>query len=174
MLLPITCSTVYASVPCAQQTFHIFCFPNIWSYPSSLWLTDFVVYILLQKILISFSLQFGNLLSPEPKPNCQSEPQSPYLNMKSCSIRLTRLKGFQSVTQHLLSASNEFSTFNKPPYTLMAPSVATNPEAAYDCLGGHSKVDAIPVPSPKCKPPQKKLKYSGTSKPKKEVTVSYK
>jgi hypothetical protein len=94
--------------------------------------------------------------------------------MKSCSVRLTRLKGSQSVTQHLPSASNEFSTFNKPTYTLMASSVATNAEAAYDCLGGHFKVDAIPVPSPKFKPPQKKLKYSGTSKPKKKVTVSHK
>jgi len=150
MLIPITCSTVYAPVPCAQQTFHIFWFPNIWSYPSSLWLTDFVVYILLQKILISFSLQVGNLLSPESKAYGQSEPQSPYLNIKSCSVRLTRLKGSQSVTQRLPS------------------SVATNPEAAYDGLGGHSKIYAFPVPSPK------KLKYSGTSKPKKKVTVSYK
>jgi len=109
----------------------------------------------------------SNLLSPESKPNCQSEPQSPYMKMKSCSVLLTPLKGSQSVTQSLPSASNKFSTFNKPPCTLMASSVAKNPEAAYDGLGGHSKGDAFPVP-------QKKLKYGGTSKPKKKVTMSYK
>jgi hypothetical protein len=56
----------------------------------------------------------------------------------------------------------------------MASSVAANPEAAYDGLGGHSKIDAFPVPSPKFKPTQKKLKSVGTSKTKKKVTVSYK
>jgi hypothetical protein len=103
-------------------------------------------------MLISFSLQFGNLLSSESKPYCQAESQSPYLNIKPCSVLLTPLK---SVTQRLPS------------------SVAKNPEAACDGLGGHSKIDAFPVPSPKLKPPQKKLKYSGTSKPKKKVTLSY-
>jgi hypothetical protein len=34
----------------------------------------------------------------------------------------------------------------------MASSVATNPEAAYVGLGGHSKIDAFTVPSPKLKP----------------------
>ena len=169
--------------------------PNLWSYPSSLWLTDFVVFIILQKILISLSLQFGNLLSPESKPYCQSEPHSPYLNIKSHSFGLTPLKGSQTVTQslpsvsskfsifnkppctlmassvatnpaHLPTISNKFSIFNKPPCTLMASSVATNPETAHD--------GAFPIPSPKFKPPQRKLKYSGTSKPKKKVTVSYK
>jgi hypothetical protein len=107
---------------------------------------------------MSLSLQFGKLLSPESNPNCQSEPQSPYLNMKSCSVRLTPLKGYQNVTQSLPSASNKFSIFNKLPCTLMASSVTTNPEAAYDGLGGHSEVDSFPVPSPKFKPPQKKVK----------------
>jgi hypothetical protein len=51
----------------------------------------------------------------------------------------------------------------------MASSVTTNPEAVYDGLGGHSEVDSFPIPSPKFKPPQKKLKYSGTSKPKKKI-----
>jgi hypothetical protein len=37
----------------------------------------------------------------------------------------------------------------------MAPSVATNLGLAYEGLGGHSKIDAIPVPSPKFKPPPK-------------------
>jgi len=37
----------------------------------------------------------------------------------------------------------------------MASSVAANPEAAYDNLGGHS--DAFPVPSPNSRPPQKKI-----------------
>jgi len=116
----------------------------------------------------------SNLLSPESKPNCQSEPQSPYMKMKSCSVLLTPLKGSQSVTQSLPSASNKFSTFNKPPCTLMASSVAKNPKAAHDGLGGHSKGDAFPVPSPNFKSPQKKLKYGGTSKPKKKVKMSYK
>jgi len=102
---------------------------------------------------MSFSLQFGNLLSPESKAYCQSEPQSPYLNNKSRSVCLTTLKGSQSVTQHLASSSNTHTTFNKPPSTLIASSVATNPEAAYDGLGGHSKIDAFPVPSPKLKTP---------------------
>lgn len=114
---------------------------------------------------------FGNLLSPESKAYCQSEPQSPYLNNKSRSVCLTTLKGSQSVTQHLASSSNTHTTFNKPPSTLIASSVATNPEAAYDGLGGHSKIDAFPVPSPKLKPTQKKLKYSGTAKPKKKKVV---
>jgi len=56
----------------------------------------------------------------------------------------------------------------------MASSVAANPEAAYDGLGGHSKIDAFPVPSPKLKTTQKKLKHIGTSKPKKKVTLSHK
>ena len=123
---------------------------------------------------MSFSLQFGNLLSPESKAYGQSEPQSPYLNIKSCSFGLTPLKGSQNVTQSLPSTSNKFSIFNKPNHTRMTSSVAANPEAAYDGLGGHSKIDAFPVPSPKLKPTQKKLKYIGISKPKKKVTVSYK
>ena len=123
---------------------------------------------------MSFSLQFGNLLSPESKAYCQSEKQSPYLNIKSCSFGLTPLKGSKNVTQCLPSASNKFSIFNKPNHTRMTSSVAANPEAAYDGLGGHSKIDAFPVSSPKFKPTQKKLKYIGTSKPKKKVTVSYK
>jgi len=131
------------------------------------------IYIL-QKRLMSFSLQFGNLLSPESKTHGQSEPQSPYLNIKSCSFGLTPLKGSQNVTRSLPSASNKFSIFNKPNHTRMASSVAANPEAAYDGLGGHSKIDAFPVPSPKLKPTHKKLKYIGTSKPKKKITVSHK
>jgi hypothetical protein len=98
---------------------------------------------------MSFSLQVDNLLSPESKAYGQSEPQSPYLNIKLCSVCLTWLKGSQSVTQRLPS------------------SVATYPEAGYDSLGGYSKSYAFPVPSPK------KLKHNGTSKPKKKVTVSY-
>ena len=119
-------------------------------------------------------MQFGNLLSPESKAYGQSDPHSPYLNIKSCSFGLTPLKGCQSVTQRLPSASNKFSIFNKPNHTRMASSVAANPEAAYDGLGGHSKIDAFPVPSPKLKPTQKKLKYSGTAKPKKKVVLSHK
>jgi hypothetical protein len=81
------------------------------------------------------------------------------------------VEGSQSVT----SSSFRHNILNKPPDTLIAPSVSTNLEAAYDGLGGHSKIDTFPVPSPKFKlPPQKKLKYSGTSKPKKKITVSYK
>ena len=98
---------------------HFFFFPlQFMIIICSLWLTDFVIYIVLQKILISFSLQFRNRLSPESKPYCKSL----YPKMKSCSVRLTPLKGSQSVTQRHPS------------------SVATNPEAAYDGLGGHLKL----------------------------------
>jgi hypothetical protein len=56
----------------------------------------------------------------------------------------------------------------------MASSVAAYSEAAYDGLGGHSKIDAFPVRSPKFKPTQKKFKSVGTSKPKRQVPVSHK
>ena len=52
------------------------------------------------------STMFGNLLPPESKAYCQSEPHSPHLNCKPCSVRLTELKVSQSVTQHLPSSSN--------------------------------------------------------------------
>jgi archaellum component FlaC len=58
------------------------------------------------------STMFGNLLSPN-----QSEPQSSQPKLKSCSVRLTRLKVSPSVTQHLPSSSKD-TTINMPPPTL--------------------------------------------------------
>jgi hypothetical protein len=124
-------------------------------------------------ILTASSLQCDNLLSPKSKAKQKSEAVSPYLNIKSCSFGLTPLKGSQSMNLQLPSGSNKFSIFRKPDHKRPNSSVATNPEEAYDGLGGHSKMDIFPIPSTKFKPIHKKFKSVSISKTKKQVTVSH-
>jgi hypothetical protein len=118
---------------------------------------------------VSF-LQFGTLLSPESKAQEKSDPESPYLNIKSCSFGLTALKGSQNMNLQLSSGSSKFSIFKKHHYTKPGSSVAANPEEVYDGFGGHSKVDEFPVPSSKFKP---KYKSASILKTKKQVTATY-
>jgi hypothetical protein len=89
------------------------------------------------------SLQFGTLLSPESKAQEKSDPESPYLNIKSCSFGLTALKGSQSMNRQLSSGSNKFSIFKKPHHTKPSSSVAANPEEAYDGLGGQDRKSVV-------------------------------
>lgn len=129
--------------------------------------------IIIWNILLSY-LQFGTLLSPGSKAQETSDPESPYLNIKSCSFGLTPLKGSQSMNLKLSSGSNKFSIFKKAHRTKLSSSVDASPEETYDGLGGHSKFDEFPVPSSKFKPTQRKLKSVSTLKTKKQVTVMHK
>jgi len=69
--------------------------------PHSLWLTDFVIYIFLQKILISFSLQ----LPAFHESHSQSETQPEQPNIKPCYVRLETVTRSHSVPRNLHSTS---------------------------------------------------------------------
>ncbi|XP_067004019.2 E3 ubiquitin-protein ligase TRAIP [Anabrus simplex] len=80
---------------------------------------------------------------------------SPYLNVKSSSIGLTPLRPSTSSNRLV---SDKFSIFKKARMTTQMSSTSSthDPETAYDGLGGHSKLDEFPKPSPK---PQKLKKH---------------
>ena len=124
--------------------------PQFMIIPHTLWLTDFVIYIDVQKIVISFSLQFHDLQCAEPKAHSTCEPQLTRANIKTCSVRLMTMEGSPTGTQSLSSSSKTNTTVNKAD-----PPECTNPEAAPYSLRSHSKIDAFKTRPTKMKPPPK-------------------